>query len=424
VAEGEHSLDLLTIEGGRPLKGDISISGSKNAALPILIATLLTDEPCGVKNVPSLDDIEAVIGLLVFLGKNVVRQRDRLDITAGPTLYGEAPYELVRKMRASVVVMGPLLARLGKVKVSLPGGCAIGGRPVNIHLEGFKALGASIQLEEGYVTAEANRLQGTSFTLDFASVGATENLMMAASLARGTTLLIGAAKEPEITDLADFLNHMGARITGAGTDTLTIEGVERLHGTEHEVIPDRIETGTYMIAAAITRGDLDLHPARPEHLRELIAKLGQAGVSVDQDNGHLRVKGVKDLHPVDAETAVHPGFPTDLQAPWMALMSLARGVSHIAERVFENRFMHVPELQRMGARIQVKGPHAAVEGVDSLSGAEVMVSDLRAGAALVLAGLAAEGKTVIHRVYHLDRGYEHLERKLSAVGARIRRSQE
>jgi UDP-N-acetylglucosamine 1-carboxyvinyltransferase len=417
-------LDLLTIEGGRPLKGEIRISGAKNSALPILIATLLTDGDCVIHNVPFLDDIETVIGLLVFLGKNIIRQKDRLEITAGPTLYGEAPYELVRKMRASVVVMGPLLARLGRVKVSMPGGCAIGGRPINIHLDGFKALGASIQLEEGYVTAEAKRLKGGDFALDFASVGATENLMMAAVLAEGTTRLIGAAKEPEIDDLADFLNGMGASITGTGTETITIEGVGKLGGTEHHVIPDRIEAGTYMMAAAMTGGDLEVYPVRVDHLRSLIAKLAQAGIPVTETGDHVRVKGGKEILPVDAETAVYPGFPTDLQAQWMALMTMAHGVSQVSERVFENRFMHVPELQRMGAKIQARGNTATIEGPAALSGADVMVSDLRAGAALVLAGLAAEGSTTIHRVYHLDRGYEQLEKKLNAVGARIRRSQE
>jgi UDP-N-acetylglucosamine 1-carboxyvinyltransferase len=417
-------VDLLTIEGGRPLKGEIKISGAKNSALPILIGTLLTDEPCIIHNVPSLDDIETVIGLLVFLGKNIIRQNDRLEVTAGPTLYGEAPYELVRKMRASVVVMGPLLTRLGRVKVSMPGGCAIGGRPINIHLEGFKALGAEIQLEEGYVTAEAKRLKGANIVFDFASVGATENLMMAAALAQGTTTITGAAKEPEITDLANFLNSMGARIDGAGSHTITIEGVARLHGTEHEVIPDRIETGTYMIAAAITQGELNLTPARPDHLRALIVKMQQAGITVTETENSIHVKAAKEIKPVDAETEVFPGFPTDLQAQWMSLMALAKGTAWVSERVFENRFMHVGELQRMGAQIQVKGNSASIEGPATLSGADVMVSDLRAGAALVLAGLAAEGKTVIHRVYHLDRGYENLEEKLNAVGARIKRSQE
>jgi UDP-N-acetylglucosamine 1-carboxyvinyltransferase len=416
-------LDLLTIEGGRPLKGEIYISGAKNSALPILIASLLTDEPCEIDNVPTLDDIETVIGLLVFLGKNIIREKDRLQITAGPTLYGEAPYELVRKMRASVVVMGPLLTRLGKVKVSMPGGCAIGGRPINIHLEGFKMLGAEIKLEEGYVTAEASRLQGATIPLDFPSVGATENLMMAAALAKGTTTLVGAAKEPEINDLADFLNSMGADISGAGTETITIVGVDRLHGTSHSVIPDRIETGTYMLAAAMTGGNLTLNAARPDHLRPLIAKMGQIGIRVAETSDCIRVSCDKNYQSSDIETAVYPGFPTDLQAQWMALMALAKGVSQVTERVFENRFMHVPELQRMGANIQVKGNTATIEGVAQLSGAEVMVSDLRAGAALVLAGLAAEGKTVINRVYHLDRGYENLEVKLNAVGARIKRSQ-
>jgi UDP-N-acetylglucosamine 1-carboxyvinyltransferase len=417
-------LDLLTIEGGRPLKGEIRISGAKNSALPILIATLLTDEPCRIDNIPFLDDIETVISLLVFLGKNIVRKDNRLDVTAGPTLYGEAPYELVRRMRASVVVMGPLLARLGRVKVSLPGGCAIGGRPIDIHLDGFKALGANIQLEEGYVTAETKRLKGGPVRFSFPSVGATENLMMAAVLAEGTTVITGAAKEPEIDDLADFLNKMGARIEGAGTDTLTIKGVDRLSGTDHDVIPDRIEAGTYMIAAAMTRGELDISPVRPDHLGALIDKMRVAGIRVDIHGERVHVKGTRDLQAVDIDTEVFPGFPTDLQAQWMALMTLARGTSQIQESVFENRFMHVPELQRMGASIKVKGNNASVTGVDTLSGADVMVSDLRAGAALVLGGLAAHAKTTIHRVYHLDRGYETLERKLNAVGARVRRSQE
>ena len=417
-------MDLLTIEGGRPLKGNITVSGAKNSALPILIATLLTDERCIIRNVPFLDDIETVIGLLVFLGKNIIREGDRLDVSSTKVLHGEAPYELVRKMRASVVVMGPLLTRLGKVRVSMPGGCAIGGRPINIHLDGFKSLGATVKLEEGYVTAEAKRLAGTTVTLEFASVGATENLMMAAVLAKGKTILKGAAREPEITDLANFLNAIGAKVTGAGTDTVTIEGVDKLHGTEHHVIPDRIETGTYMIAAAMTGGELNLSPARPDHLRSLIEKMLKAGISVEESGDRIRVKAVKTIKPVDAETEVFPGFPTDLQAQWMALMSLAQGTSHVTEKVFENRFMHVAELQRMGARIQVKGNLSSIDGVQSLSGADVMVSDLRAGAALVLAGLAAQGKTTIHRVYHLDRGYEDLEKKLNAVGAKVTRSKE
>jgi UDP-N-acetylglucosamine 1-carboxyvinyltransferase len=419
-------LDLLTIEGGRPLKGSIRISGAKNSALPILIATLLTDEECRIDNVPSLDDIDTVTRLLVFLGKNIIRKGDRLVVTAGPTLNGEAPYELVRKMRASVVVMGPLLTRLGRVKVSLPGGCAIGGRPIDIHLDGFKTLGADIQLEEGYVTAEAKnkKLKGAPVRFSFASVGATENLMMAAALAEGTTVITGAAREPEINDLADFLNKMGAQIQGAGSDSITIKGVERLGSVTHSVIPDRIETGTYMIAAAMTNGELDLFPARAEHLSILIDKMREAGISVIVDGEHIRVKNGKHLKSINIDTEVFPGFPTDLQAQWMALMTLAQGTSTIQESVFENRFMHVPELQRMGASIKVKGNKASVKGVRSLSGANVMVSDLRAGAALVLGGLAAKGKTTIHRVYHLDRGYEQLEEKLNAVGGSIRRSKE
>jgi UDP-N-acetylglucosamine 1-carboxyvinyltransferase len=417
-------VDILTTEGGRHLKGEITISGSKNSALPILIGTLLTDEPCTIRNVPRLDDIETVIALLVFLGKKILRKNDQVEVSAGPTLYAEAPYELVRKMRASIVVMGPLLARLGRVKASLPGGCAIGGRPINIHLDGFKALGATINLEQGYVEVRSDKLRGAAIQLDFPSVGATENLMMAASLIVGRTEIHNAAMEPEIVDLANSLNAMGARVSGAGTRRIFIEGVERLHGATHEVIPDRIETGTYMIAAAMTGGDVVLRHVSAGHLTALIAKMRQAGIAVEEKEGVLHVTGPKTINPVSIETAVHPGFPTDLQAQWMALMALSSGVSQVTERVFENRFMHVPEIQRMGADIQIKGNTATIQGVSSLSGAEVMVSDLRAGAALVLAGLAAKGQTVIHRVYHLDRGYERLEEKLSALGAAIQREEE
>lgn len=417
-------MDLLTLEGGRRLKGDVAISGSKNAALPILIATLLTDDPCTVRNVPYLDDIETVIALLAFLGKEIVRRRDEIEITAGLTLNPEAPYDLVRKMRASIVVMGPLLARLGRVKASLPGGCAIGGRPINIHLDGFRALGASVDLEQGYVEVTSQKLHGATIQLDFPSVGATENIMMAATLLSGRTEIRNAAKEPEIGDLVDFLNAMGAEVAGAGTDCITIEGKSRLHGATHNVIADRIEAGTYMVAAAMTQGDVLLQKVRAEHLSALIAKLRQAGVEVQEEDTGVRIIGPKNILPVTIETAVHPGFPTDLQAQWMALMSLASGVSQVTECVFENRFMHVPEIQRMGADIQIKGNTATIQGVRELSGADVMVSDLRAGAALILAGLAAKGKTTVHRVYHLDRGYERLEEKLSALGAQIHRSKE
>lgn len=417
-------MDILTIEGGRRLKGEIAISGSKNAALPILIGTLLTDDPCTIQNVPHLDDIETVIALLVFLGKKIVRHNDQVEVTSGPTLYAEAPYELVRKMRASIVVMGPLLARLGRVKASLPGGCAIGGRPINLHLDGFKTLGAAIHLEQGYVDVRADKLQGAVIPLDFPSVGATENLLMAASLVPGRTEIHNAALEPEIADLANFLNAMGARVSGAGTGRILIDGVERLHGATHEVISDRIETGTYMLATAMTQGEVILRRVCPDHLTALIAKMRQAGIVVGEKDGTLQVMGPKTINPVSIETAVHPGFPTDLQAQWMALMALSTGTAQITERVFENRFMHVPELQRMGADIQIKGNTCTVQGVSGLSGAEVMVSDLRAGAALVLAGLAAKGKTVVHRVYHLDRGYEYLEGKLTALGASISRSKE
>jgi len=327
-------------------------------------------------------------------------------------------------MRGSIVVMGPLLARIGRVKASLPGGCAIGERPIDIHLDGFRALGAQIHLEQGYVDVQGSFLKGASFHLKFPSVGATQNLMMAATLVPGKTTLSGAAREPEIVDLARFLTAMGARVKGAGQETIAIEGVKRLSGASHRVIPDRIETGTYMLAAAITGGELTLEDASADHLGALIEVMRQAGIAVQAGKNRMSVSDPSSFRAVDIETAVHPGMPTDLQAQWMALMTLAEGVSRLTERVFENRFMHVAELRRMGAHIEIKGNTAVVQGVKSLSGAEVTVSDLRAGAALVLAGLAAKGKTVIHRVYHLDRGYERLEEKLSAVGARITRSEE
>ncbi len=417
-------MDILTIEGGIKLNGKISISGSKNSALPILIATLLTDEPCVIRNVPDLMDIETVVDLLLFLGKKITRHGNEVRVKAGPALNAEAPYDLVRKMRASVVVLGPLLARLGRVKVSLPGGCAIGARPINIHLDGFNALGASIHIEQGYVEVTGKSLQGASIPLSFASVGATENLMMAAALIPGKTVITNAAREPEIEDLANCLNGMGAKVSGAGSATITIEGVKTLHGVTHDVIPDRIETGTYMLAAAITRGHLTLENTCPDHLAALISLLGRAQIPVTVKGKTIEVDDPATWKPVSVQTEVHPGFPTDLQAQWMALMSLADGVSEISETVFENRFMHVGELQRMGAQIMVKGNTATVIGVKSLSGADIMASDLRAGAALFLAGLAARGKTTIHRVYHLDRGYERLEDKLSAVGAQITRSKE
>lgn len=417
-------MDILTIEGGRRLKGEIQISGSKNSALPILIATLLTDEPCVITNVPDLADIETVIALLVFLGKSVERDHDTVTISAGPTLYAEAPYELVRKMRASIVVMGPLLARLGRVKVSLPGGCAIGGRPINIHLEGFKQFGASVELDNGYVTLHSKKLAGATIHLEFASVGATENLMMAAALIKGTTEIHNAAREPEIEDLAHFINAMGGKVSNAGQSVIRIEGVSRLKGTHHAVIPDRIETGSYMIAAAMTGGDLTLTRANADHLGALLERMKTAGIDVSVQGDTIRVRAPETIEPVSLETEVYPGFPTDLQAQWMSLMSLANGTCEVTEQVFENRFMHVPELQRMGAQIQAKGNTAMIQGVKSLSGADVMVSDLRAGAALVLGALAAKGKSVIHRIYHLDRGYENLEGKLSKVGAKITRSKE
>ena len=369
-------MDILTIEGGAKLRGEITVSGSKNAALPILIATLLTDSPCVITNVPHLDDIETVISLLVFLGKEIVRHGDEVEVKAGPTLYAEAPYELVRRMRASIVVMGPLLARLGRVKASLPGGCAIGGRPINIHLDGFRSLGAEIILEQGYVDVRADKLVGATIHFDFASVGATENILMAAVLSQGRTVIQNAAMEPEITDLAVFLQAMGAQIEGAGTDTLMIDGIAKLNGANHRVVADRIEAGTYMIAAAITGGQLLIKNMVSEHLQALLTKMRHAGIGIEENDDSVQVIAPKRLAPIPADTAVYPGFPTDLQAQWMALMTLADGVTQISEKVFENRFMHVAELQRMGADIQIKGNTASVKGVASLSGTDVMVSDL------------------------------------------------
>lgn len=418
-------MDILTLQGPTPLRGMIDVSGSKNAALPILIATLLTDEPCEISNVPRLADIETTIKLLVFLGKTVDHQGQRIVVTASGDLKAEAPYELVRKMRASVVVMGPLLVRLGRVKVSLPGGCTIGGRPIDIHLKGFESLGAQIKLDQGYVEATGKKLSGTTIRLPFASVGATENLMMAAVLSEGRTIIDNAAREPEITDLADFLKAMGARIEHAGTEQIIVDGVKKLGGGKHRVIADRIEAGTFMIAGALAESDLQISNLRLDHLESLVEALRGVGATVESaSNTQVRVRAGATVKPYSIQTAVYPGFPTDLQAQWMALMTQAQGSSTVQEDVFENRLMHVPELQRMGAQIRIKGNLATMEGPSALSGADVMVSDLRAGAALVLGGLVAKGKTTIHRVYHLDRGYEKIEEKLRKVGAKISRSAE
>ncbi|MBN1823709.1 MAG: UDP-N-acetylglucosamine 1-carboxyvinyltransferase [Endomicrobiales bacterium] len=414
-------MDKIIIHGARRLKGRVKVSGSKNAALPILVASLLTDEECRLENVPELADIDTTIGFLKYIGKKIARKGHSVHIAPDGHLKPTAPYELVRKMRASILVTGPLLARLGYVRVSLPGGCAIGARPIDIHLDAFDKLGAKIQIKGGYVETRSRKLVGNRIHFRYPSVGATENTMLAAVLARGRTIIENAALEPEIADLADALNGMGADISGAGTDTVTIDGVEKLGGFNHRVIPDRIETATFMIAAAITRGSIVLENTRPAHVGAVCEKLMKAGISVKSQGTKIICKWVKNLKPVSIRTGVYPGFPTDVQAQWMALMALTQGRSSIGEDVFENRFMHVSELQRLGADLKVRGNRVAVKGVESMTGAPIMVSDLRAGAALVLAGLAAKGRTEISRIYHLDRGYEHLEKKFKKLGANIKR---
>jgi UDP-N-acetylglucosamine 1-carboxyvinyltransferase len=417
-------MDRILIRGGRALKGQIPISGAKNAALPILAAGLLTDEPLILKNVPALADIDSMCRLLETLGTKVEADRSSRVELRTPRLTGTlAAYDLVRKMRASVLVLGPLLARAGEAKVSLPGGCAIGPRPVDLHLKGLSELGAKIELSEGYIHARAPRgLKGANIRLELPSVGATENLLMAACLADGQTVIANAAREPEVVDLARCLVAMGARIEGIGRGTLSIEGVAGLHGAEHAVLPDRIELGTYAIAAAITGGALELEGGRMQLIQTVAEKLEEAGVAVEPVECGLRVSGRPGrLTGVDVMTQPYPGFPTDLQAQLMALMCTADGASMITETIFENRFMHVPELMRMGARITVHGGSALIRGVGRLTGAPVMATDLRASVSLILAGLAAEGETVVNRVYHLDRGYERLTEKLVGCGADIQR---
>ena len=424
-------MDKIRIRGGRPLRGEIAISGAKNAALPLMAASLLTDGRLTLSNLPRLRDITTLANLLSQHGVELHMngQADRghagriLEMTARTITSTRAPYELVRRMRASILVLGPLLAREGRVEVSLPGGCAIGTRPVDIHLKGLELLGAEIELRDGYIRARAPKgLTGAEVVMPQISVGATENLLMAASLARGETRLINAAREPEVGDLAHCLIEMGAEIEGIGSDTLVVRGVARLHGAEHAVVSDRIEAGTYMMAAAITDGELDLIDARAAHLRAVIEVLSEAGVQVTETNRGLSVRRANGrMTGVDVMTEPYPGFPTDLQAQMMALMATAEGASMITETIFENRFMHVPELSRMGANVTVHGASALVRGQAGLTGAPVMATDLRASVSLVLAGLAADSETLINRVYHLDRGYERLEDKLAACGADIER---
>jgi UDP-N-acetylglucosamine 1-carboxyvinyltransferase len=420
-------MDKIVVEGGVPLKGRVAVSGAKNAALPAIAAALLAEGDHVVRNVPDLADVRTLGRLLGHMGCQIERgagdRRSAIAVRVPRTVKPEAPYDLVRTMRASVVVLGPLLARWGEARVSLPGGCAIGARPIDQHLKGLHALGAEIALEHGYVVARAprGRLRGTTFVFDGQTVTGTENVMMAATLAEGRTVLGNCAREPEVVDLAKALTGMGARIEGAGTAEMRIEGVERLRPLDHAVIPDRIEAGTLLVAGALPGGDVVVEGCVPEHLEALLEKLREVGAAVEPAPGGLRVRGPKRPRPADLRTAPFPGFPTDMQAQMMVLLALADGSSVVTETVFENRFMHVLELRRLGADISVDGKVAVVKGVPALSGAPVMASDLRASAALVLAGLAAQGITEVRRVYHLDRGYERLEEKLAPLGARIRR---
>ncbi|HDF2116208.1 TPA: UDP-N-acetylglucosamine 1-carboxyvinyltransferase [Staphylococcus aureus] len=418
-------MDKIVIKGGNKLTGEVKVEGAKNAVLPILTASLLaSDKPSKLVNVPALSDVETINNVLTTLNADVTYKKDEnaVVVDATKTLNEEAPYEYVSKMRASILVMGPLLARLGHAIVALPGGCAIGSRPIEQHIKGFEALGAEIHLENGNIYANAkDGLKGTSIHLDFPSVGATQNIIMAASLAKGKTLIENAAKEPEIVDLANYINEMGGRITGAGTDTITINGVESLRGVEHAIIPDRIEAGTLLIAGAITRGDIFVRGAIKEHMASLVYKLEEMGVELDYQEDGIRVRAEGELQPVDIKTLPHPGFPTDMQSQMMALLLTANGHKVVTETVFENRFMHVAEFKRMNANINVEGRSAKLEGKSQLQGAQVKATDLRAAAALILAGLVADGKTSVTELTHLDRGYVDLHGKLKQLGADIER---
>ena len=414
-------MDKIIIDGGRRLSGEVRISGAKNAALPILISSLLADGPNTYYNVPDLQDIESTKLLLSNLGGRIEAEADRVHIdTSGLNTY-EAPYDVVRKMRASILVLGPLVARLKKARVSLPGGCAIGARPINLHLKGLAALGARIDLAHGYVEASVDELIGTEIYFDVVSVTGTENLMMAAVLAKGTTILRNAAREPEIVALSEVLNSMGADIRGAGTAVVTINGVSALKPASYRIIPDRIEAGTFLVAAALTGGNIAVQGAEPDHLGAVIDKLRLTGAEISVDEKVINIQGGNDISSVNIQTQPYPGFPTDMQAQFMVLMSIASGTSVISETIFENRYIHVSELRRMGADIIISGNTATVKGVAKLSAAPVMATDLRASASLILAGLVAEGRTEVHRVYHLDRGYQAIEKKFAGLGASIQR---
>ncbi|MBE6033100.1 MAG: UDP-N-acetylglucosamine 1-carboxyvinyltransferase [Clostridiales bacterium] len=415
------------VQKSGPLNGEVTISGSKNAVLPIMAAAILTDEACELTEVPALRDVDVMCKLLRSLGSKIQERysENKLELVTKNIVTDEAPYELVKKMRASILVMGPLLARTGKARIALPGGCAIGARPIDLHLKGFQALGAQIIEGHGYVEAVADKLIGNNVYLDFPSVGATENIMMAAVLAEGITILENVAEEPEIVDLANFLNRMGAKIKGAGTDTIKIEGVQALHGAKHSVIPDRIETGTFMVAAAITRGNVLIKNVVPDHVKPIIAKLKECGAAVEITDEGMIVRGdVGPLTTTDIKTLPYPGFPTDMQSQFMSLLATVKGSSIVIETVFENRFMHVGELNRMGANIKIEGRSAVIQGEKILQGAQVISTDLRAGAALVLAGLTAEGTTEISEIYHIERGYEKFVEKFRGIGATIIRVEE
>ncbi|OGX44676.1 MAG: UDP-N-acetylglucosamine 1-carboxyvinyltransferase [Omnitrophica WOR_2 bacterium RIFCSPLOWO2_12_FULL_51_8] len=420
-------MDKLIIEGGISLKGEVTVSGAKNSVLPILAATLLTDDACVIKGAPALRDTNTMLKILRSLGKNVEFDKGVITVSAGKAAHFMADYKLVSTMRASFCVLGPLLGKFKKARVSLPGGCVIGVRPVDLHLKGIKALGADVNVESGYVTAKSDGLCGARMYLGGvygSSVLATDNVMMAAVLAKGLTVIEGAACEPEVADLADFLLKMGAKIKGHGTPVIEVEGVKHLHGAAHTVIPDRIEAGTLMLAALITRGDILIKNISFKHLGALIDKLEEAGASIARSEENLRVRYKKQLRAVNVTTLPYPGFPTDMQAQMISLMSVTPGISVVTEKIYPDRFMHVAELNRMGAHIQREGPHAIVEGIGGLCGAPVMASDLRASACLVLAGLSAKGKTAVSRIYHLERGYENIEEKLGRLGARIWREKE
>ena len=416
-------MDKLVINGGIPLDGEIRVSGAKNAALPILCAGLLTAEPLRIGNVPHLKDVTTTLSLLGQMGVDVsVGDKLGVELRAANVNHLEAPYEMVKTMRASILVLGPMVARFGRARVSLPGGCAIGMRPVNLHIKGLQAMGAEIDIDHGYVVAKANRLKGARIFMDLVTVTGTENLMMAAALADGTSVLENAAREPEVVDLANCLIAMGAQIEGAGTDVITVHGVEKLHGADYRVMPDRIEAGTYLVAAAATGGRIKLRDMRPDILDAVLEKLREAGAMIETGEDWISLEMPGPLKSVSVRTAPYPAFPTDMQAQFMAMNVVADGTATMTETIFENRFMHVQELRRMGADIEVEGNTAVVRGVKELQGATVMATDLRASASLIIAGLIAQGETVVDRIYHVDRGYECIEEKLSQLGARIRRA--